>query len=270
MADELDLRFSVPDGQLVVPAAVIETVESPHTGRPLRRLRSEITVPAAEARLIATAIGSGPLTDEEGNEWSGGIEVESYGDAQGLHNLRINWEEREQLLANAVEFGGLSLRPQRYEEHEDGRSVSIAFRAILSLAETERLRELQRLPSSKGDLYFPVVRRGVSDEPREMRFGRVLWQQLEDGNVEHEIVLVDKSFDQQPTSAFASIGEPQTGHLLDAVEQLAAERNALFDALQSIGVLDDQAIERVRRAGADAIGQQRYVFYQVSDLSDWN
>ena len=189
---------------------------------------------------------------------------------QGLHHLTLSWEEQERVQANTIEFEGLSLHPSRYDEHAEDDGVAISFRARLTPAETEKVRTLQQRPSAKADLYFPVVRRGVSDEPRRMRLGRVLWQALEDGNAEHDITLVDESLDKKPTSAFALIGEPHTRHLLNAVEQLAAERNALLEALKSAGVLDDQAVERVHQAGTEAMGKRRYRFYQVDDMSDWD
>ena len=105
--ETIDLSFSANERLLVIPATVVEMIDSPHTGRPLRRLSSEITVPAAEARSIATILQAPKLIDEHGTEWSGRIEVESYRDMQGLHNLRIGWEEQEQVHADAVEFEDL-------------------------------------------------------------------------------------------------------------------------------------------------------------------
>jgi hypothetical protein len=51
----LEPIFPLSDGQLVLDGNVVDTTESPHTGRSLRRLESDLTVPAAEARLINTA-----------------------------------------------------------------------------------------------------------------------------------------------------------------------------------------------------------------------
>jgi hypothetical protein len=270
MNDELTLVFRAGDEPFPIPARVEEVIESPHTGKTLRRLSTEITVPAARARAIATLLEAQPLVDEDGNEWSGRIESESYGEVQGLHHLKIGWEEQERVQANAIEFEGLSLKPSRYEERADDDGVAISLRARLTPAETEKVRDLQQRPSTEDELYFPVVRRGVSDEPRRMRFGRVLWQALEDGNADYDITLVDESLDKEPRSGFGAIGEPHTGHLLNAVEQLLGERDALLDALKSAGVLDDAAVERVHQAGAHAVGKRRYRFYQVDDLSGWD
>jgi len=271
LVDEtIDLRFPVEERLIAIPATVVDTIDSPHTGRPLRRLSSDITIPAADARLLATILQAPQLVDEHGAEWSGRIETESYRDVQGLHNLRIGWEEQEQLQADAVEFEGLSLRPLRYEEIIDDDALTISFRARLTSTETETLRGLQQF-RAKDDRYFLVVRRGVSDQPRRMRFGRVLWHALEGGDVEHEITLAEDVYDMTPRTAFRALaGEPQVGHLLSTVEQLLGERDALLDVLKSGGVFDDAAVERVHQAGAAARGVSRYRFYEVDDISEWD
>jgi hypothetical protein len=268
--EAMDLRFRVDEQLLVIPAIIVESIDSPSTGRPLRRLSSEITVPAVEARSIATILQAPSLVDEDGAQWSGRIEVESYRDVQGLHNLRIGWEEQEQVDADAVEFEGMLLRPQHYEENTTDGGLAISFRARLTSAETQTLRGLQQ-PRPGVDLYFSVVRHGVSEQPRRMRLGRVLWQKLEDGDVEHQITLVEDVYDTAPRAGFRALaGEPQVSHLLDAVEQLAGERDALIDALKNGGVLDDDAIERVRQAGLATRGMRRYQFYEVDDISEWD
>ena len=52
-----------------------------------------------------------------------------------------------------------------------------------------------------------------------MRLGRVLWQALEGGDVEHEITLVEDVYDAASRAAFRGLaGEPQVGHLLNMVD----------------------------------------------------
>jgi hypothetical protein len=176
--DLILLRFPSEEPDLAIPAEVVEERISPHTGNTLRRLESDLTVPASEARKITAVLQDDrQLVDDQGRRWTGRLAVQSYGDPQGLHNLQINWDEQEHFEAEAVEFEGLVLRPLRYEERAgEGGGISLSFRARLSDDETEALRTLQR----SEERYFPVIRRGISDGPRRMRFGRVLWQALDD------------------------------------------------------------------------------------------
>jgi hypothetical protein len=271
MADEeLQLVFRRDDGHDVFPVVVESEGVSPHTGVTLRTLLTEITVTATRARAIATLLETPELVDEDdGTAWRGRIRVQTYGEAQGFHHLQIEWEQVEHLNVDTVEFEGLALHPTKYEEHAEEFGIAISMLAELTPAETATLRDVQRLDGDQPSTYFSVVRHGLSDKPRDMRFGRVLWQPLANGDVKHEITLVDKGLDEGPISPFATIGEPQTGHLLDVVEQLAAERNALLDALVAAGVLDDQAAENIRRAGAGAAGRDRYQFFKVRDLARW-
>jgi hypothetical protein len=56
MNDELTLVFRVGDEPFPIPARVEEVTDSPHTGKTLRRLSSEITLPAGRARAIGTLL----------------------------------------------------------------------------------------------------------------------------------------------------------------------------------------------------------------------
>jgi hypothetical protein len=267
------VHLKIPAGEgrtLEVDATVLDTQESHHTGKPLRELQSELAVPAEEADVIRALLETPELLDATGDSWSGRIVTESYRDVNGTHALTLQWNERENLKADVVEFEGLELRPVRYEERTEEVGIALSFRSPLTDAETETLRLLQRRPLEDG-IYFSVVRRGVSDEPRQMRFGLVLWQPLEDGGTEQQITLVDQVVDESPLKFPRTLGgEPALGRVLSAAENLAAERDALFDILKENGLLDEAGLERIRHAGDEAIGESRYRFYQVTDLPEWD
>ncbi len=263
--DAVRLVFPLREGQLVIDANVVETAESAHTGKPLRRVETDLTIPAADARLVHSAFEAPQLIDEQGDEWNGAIKVESYRDPAGLHNLQIELQELEALRANTIEFEGFVMHPSEYEERaEDGR-ISVEFRAHLDDDETERLRELQL----SGDLYFPTVRRGIDERPRQMRFGRVLWQPQDGGGADHKIVLVEEGQEPLDAAFKALAGDPQVPHLMNAVEQLLSEGDALLTVLEQNGILDAASIAKIRDAGGAAIGTKRFRFFEVDDLSEW-
>jgi hypothetical protein len=184
--------------------------------------------------------------------------------------LAITWTQSEQLNAREVELDGLRLAPTRYEEQaNDDGSITIAMQATLSADDTDRLRELvwEARPETR---YRTVIRHGISEVPRSMRFGRVLWQQLGDGQVAHDITLVDEAYDRNgDQSAFAALsGEPQVGNLIQYVTSLTAQLDALLAELARSGALDEAAVQRVRESASEA-NKRQYDFFKVGDLSKW-
>jgi hypothetical protein len=266
------LQFDSTGQVLRFPAHEVGSVTSPFTGRVLRKLETTLTVAPEDATVIRELVTPAPVTDVEGSLWSGNLDSESYTN-DGPHNLTITWTESENVRAESVEFEGLSLRPTpaKYEEHvnEDG-SIAVTFQATLSKEESDRLRSL--LPAKPSEArYWPVIRWGVSNEPRSMRLGRVLWQPLDDDRVGHDITLVDEAFD---SSAIANAlgglaGEPQIGNLIHRLSALLVQFERLLVELEAGGAVAPEGIERIQ-ASANTLGAaRRYLFFEVADLSKW-
>ncbi len=272
MSSPAGLQFDFNGHLLTFPVEEVEAGQSPYTGRELRKLKTEVTVSPHDAALVKDLLATSPVADSEGSFWSGNLDMESYTN-DGPHSVTITWNEAEHLHADTVEFESLILAPteSHYEErlNEDG-SIVITFQATLTKEETDRLRSL--FPAKHSEVrYWPVIRRGVSDELRSMRLGRVLWQQLDDKRIGHDITLVDEAFDSSDTSnSFLGLaGEPQVGNLINQVSALLAQFETLLTELKAGGAVAPEAIERVR-ASADTLGvTRRHIFFEVSDLSKW-
>jgi len=272
MSDQTLLQFDFKGAPLSFPVVETGRTPSPFTGGELRRLKTEVTVSPQESELVKEFLATKPFTDSEGDRWSGNLDVESYTD-DGPRHLTIAWTETEHLQADSVEFEGLTLTPTEghYEERQnDDGSIVVAFQATLTADETDRLRAL--VPSKKSEVrYWPVVRRGISDNPRNMRLGRVLWQQFDDGMTGQDITLVDEAYDSSDESnAFLGLaGEPMVGNLVQQVSGLLVRFETLLAELEAAGTVAPEAVERVR-ASADTLGAiRRHIFFEVSDLSKW-
>jgi hypothetical protein len=175
------------------------------------------------------------------------------------------------LAADTIEFEGLALSPTRYEEreNEDG-TICIAFQARFTKEETETLRTL--VSRSASDVqYFMVVRRGISDDSRSMRLGRILWQQFENGSIGNDVTLVDEAFDASQTdnTVFALAGEPQVGNLMHQLSSLIVQFESLIAELESAGVVVPEAGERIREFAETQVPDRRHLFFEVADLSKW-
>jgi hypothetical protein len=266
------LQFEFNGQPLRFPTDQLASVTSPFTGRQLRKLMTTVTLEPMDAARVKEFLATAPVMDSGGSLWTGSLDTEAYSNG-GPHNLTITWSESEILRAEMVEFAGLSLRPlaPKYEEHvnTDG-SIGINFQAALTKEETERLRSLSTATRTEVQ-YWPVIRRGITDEPRSMRLGRVLWQSLDSGQIAHDITLVDEAFDSSEASnAFLALGgEPRVGNLIREVSSLIVQFEALLAELEATAAITPEAIQRVR-ASADALGALRaHIFFEVDDLSRW-
>jgi hypothetical protein len=266
------LQFDFRGSPLTFPVVETGHTPSPYSGGELRRLKTEMTVSSQESELVKQFLATKSFTDSEGSIWTGNLDIESYSN-DGPRHLTISWTESERLKADSIEFEGLTLTPSasHYEErmNDDGYIV-IAFQATLGADETDLLRSL--VPSKKSETrYWPVTRRGISDEPRNMRLGRVLWQKLGDGNIAHDITLVDEAHDSSETSnAFMALaGEPQVGNLVSRVSDLLVQFETLLAELETAGTIAPEIVGSVR-ASADTLGAtRRHIFFEVADLSKW-
>lgn len=270
MTSSSTLQFEFESNPLRFPVMELEPSSSPFTGRQLRKATTRFTISSGDAETVRRFVAAGPIADSEGTLWSGNLDMESYTN-DGPHSLTITWTETERVNADVVEFEGLMLRPTRYEERtNDDGSIVVAFQATLTADETDRLRSL--VPArSTGARYWPVVRRGVADEPRSMRLGRVLWQQLDDGTIGHDITLVDEAYDttDKPNAFLALGGEPMVSNLVHHLSSLIAQYETLLAELEAAGVLAPEALNRIR-VSAESLGPDRqHAFFEVSDISKW-
>jgi hypothetical protein len=270
MADPQVLVFEFNGQPIRFPVGVVEMNPSPFTGRDLRTLKTEVTVSPADAEIVKALLASAPATDADGARWTGNLNMESYTN-DGPHQLTITWTESEHVRADLVEFEGLALTPTRYEErtNNDG-SIAIAFQATLTEEETKRLRSLIP-PNRQSVRYWPVVRRGVSDDPRSMRLGRVLWEQLDDGLFGHDITLVDEAFDtsDERNALLGLAGEPMVGNLVRQLSSLLAQFETLLAELEASGHLTPEVIARIRESAESLGPDRRHAFFEVSDISKW-
>src|SRR5439155_19054522 len=113
--------------------------------------------------------------------------------------------------------------PYAYREQMDGDAVVIHARFRLQGEQADALRGL----IVGEERYLPVVRKGITDEPMMMRFGRTIWSE-KDGNVSQEVVLVEKSYDDKPRPA---LFEPEMTNVRNNVAILLNEIDGLADLL---------------------------------------
>ena len=241
-----------------------ETVTSLHTGKDLFRIdaqffaseRQKDEVNAAREDKAAVLI----TTDDPPREIPITIQQKLYSYTDGRSQQTYTWTliEKEEFSLTSIELAGVVLTPYKYEEEFGQQSLTINMRVETDDAARQKLRELP--------LYFPVIRRGISDEPRSMRFGQTLWSTDDAGKSKFRYVLVDESYDATGGHGFL---EPQFSNVQDHLA-IATERLAkLIDVLETKGLISKEDADKIIEVPDEAFWQRKREYARVDDLDDW-
>ncbi|MGW1412551.1 hypothetical protein [Streptomyces sp. NPDC002403] len=225
---------------------------SVHTGQQLRCVELELRVSGdrqddLETALKAAAAPAGRPLEGEGTRWLVSSHSYSYTDNERPHvyTHRLELQEVEELQASAVEVEGLTLVPIQYNEDVDEGILLVSLVTDVSGEKGERLEELI---AAQEDRYFNVVRRGVSESPVRMRFGRCLWQRGEGDTRRHNLTLVaDEGQPDQPLG-FGLINQPQLSRTTEKAIAHTKALDLLVEQLRSQGVLTDEAANNIKAA----------------------
>ena len=260
-----------PDSALPLIVQETGTRVSPHTARDLRTARVTVRVAPQDAERLSVLLregqqAGGEVVDKSGGHWHVGTYQETYSDIRGAHTFTAELYEVEQLRPEHVEIGDLVLQPSKYLEQADGEGITIELRAPLSEADEAAFRELYRTADTRPE-YMAVVRVGVEDRPRSMRFGKIFWHRR-DGRADVSITLVEDICDQG-VKPFIGFAEPELTHALIWGATVQAQFDALLDELRAVGVLDAAVEARIRAAGEGAYARRRWDAHQVADLDVW-
>ncbi|MGW8487466.1 hypothetical protein [Streptomyces sp. NPDC055886] len=233
-------------------AEELPSATSPHTGRKLRRVELELRVQgdaqdSLEGALKAAASPAGQPLQGEGTSWLVGNHGFSYTDnaKPRVYTHRVELQEVEELRASAVDVAGLTLVPVQYNEDFTDSTLLVTLLTEVSGEDAERLEELL---VSSGDNYVDVVRRGVSETPLRMRFGRCLWQQSEGDTRLHNLALVADEGQPDLPLGYAGINQPQLGRTVEKTVATAGALGLLVEQLHSQGILTEEVAASIKAA----------------------
>lgn len=266
------LTLRISGGTLSCQVEEATTDPSPHTGRQVAVLRLSVTVPASAGDSVAEAIGSarlaaGALPDADGSLWQVTNHSSSYSSGGGPRHFSVVVKQVEEVHASEVKIGQLVLTPSSYTESIDDHSgaLIVTMRCPLDADQLAAWRAVLDARSKVNDTYYPVERAGVETGQRSMRPGRSLWMRTATG-VEAEVVLVEEAYDKVDQGPFVGFSEPQLTHALRWSAGNAAQFEALLAELSDSGLLASEAVERIRRAGDDALKARQWDLAEVDDL----
>jgi len=271
----INMHLDIAGRELAVEVKEKSTFLSKHTGKELGQLKVSLVLqtPASNRKLLIAlkrAESEGlSSTDGQGNltgKWKvidNSFEyMESSEGTEYCHNIQL--EEIERLHVDELYIDGIVLRPYFYEEEFDCDDLSIVARVIVS---QEQDIELRKLMVREG--FVTVLRRGISGQPRQMRFSRtILWSKYHH-NIKYELILVDKGYDEWDRP-LARLFQPQMSKMQYTIAAQAGILDKVLSTLKSKGLLNDNEIGEIRAEAAGQVWDKIREFYEVKDLDEFH
>lgn len=257
-------------------AGELDPVISPYTDTPLRRIGLTLVAQGdneherLNAELEAARSGKDPIDDVDGCRWKVVTNNYSYQSGQSptryVHNVEL--EMQEELSIERVEFDGISVAPDRWSlESNPGDAVVLTMLVSMEPDQNEQFEAvLERHRGSDQQNYFPVKWIGIKDTAVSMRFGRCLWQSLEDSRFRHFIVLVSEDGDDTSIRRF---NEPEMSRLEEQSVIATAKLDALIHELQQAGTLNADAVARINDVARALRPADRRVFDRADDVDSF-
>lgn len=266
------LTLHLSDAELKLPMEELEPELSPHTGRPLRRARVWLRVPTEDSKTTTDALGRAreaehALVSPDGSRWVVISGSHCYAQGDRVHQHEAELREVEEIRAERLELLGLTLAPTRYKEEAEADGGLFISARVEPDPAVDAALELEIVRERNDDLYFDVLRVGVSDTPVRVRFGRCLWQPTEHGRA-HLLRLVSEAGDSEERQHgyVPLLREPEFS--IAARKAAAAEEaiEALLDELKAAGTLSAEAIERIRTRVGPISDNEARDFDEARDL----
>jgi hypothetical protein len=260
--------------ELTVDLEVESTFYSKHTGAELRRVKIGLIAQTLQAhRLLLLKIRRAEnvgisSTDGEGNvtgRWR--VAHSSFcclGDEhyqEYYHEIQI--EEMEELELTGLSINGIVLYPYFYEEEFDCDDLNIKSRVIVSPEQDAWLRMLM-----KEDGYFQVVRHGISDLPRDMRFSNTILWSKHGNKFKYEIILVDRGYDEKDRP-LARLFQPQMSRMQSAVAAQAEMVEAMLETMVTRKYLTVGDVAEMRKKAAERVWDRKREFFEVRDVDEF-
>ena len=254
-------------GNLPIMAELMERNVSPSqsTGKPLIRFRVRFeSRNAANTDAVHDFIQSGQFVQTDVGDpskerrWRIGQHSHHYTEGNPVTTFEWELEEVEDIKISKLVIAGSEYTPYKYSEEFDSKGrLTIETRVELSETEHEQIRQLNP--------YFPVVRKGINDDPREMRFGQMLWSK-KDGKYRMNLILVDRSKDQPGDHGWLA---PRLDNIEDTAAVSVITIRSLLDKLVEKGILSATERDVVSAVNETERRKELWEFDRVPDLDEW-
>jgi hypothetical protein len=238
---------------------------SKHTGASLSILKVGATIRGETANdeflsLIKRAKDDIVVSvDENGKvqkQWKIGNTSWSYRQGSPIYQHTLELTEVEKLNLSALKLGDMTVHPYEYEETFGEEALTIEAKVSLPEAQHLQIKALQ-----KSDDYFSVVRYGINDVPRQMRFGLCYWSQ-HNNEYKHQLVLVEES--KEPNTLASAF------RWIRPLRKLVADNTAVIESLLATlhnkNILTEEEVNNIRKDITDRSWDIWYGFFRVENI----
>lgn len=182
----------------------------------------------------------------------------NYSDEDTIYIYTLYLEEIEKLKIDSLVIAGVEVIPYEFTETYDN-AIIIQAKIKLSKEDAEKLDM-----ATKGNKYFDVIRKGISDEVKKMRFGKIIWSE-NDGFIKKDIVLVEDIYDnkESPLSKFL---QPEFSNIMDMLSYIKNLNDELLKLLISKGQLSAEELEQIKTVAKNNIRATTKEYYRVEDI----
>jgi hypothetical protein len=176
------------------------------------------------------------------------------------HSVKV--EEAEDLNPSELVIDGLAVKPELYEEHAEEGGITLA--TTFSVDAPGRKKVEERLERHLGrPSYFELLRVGIEDSPRNVRFGRSLWSE-HGSTTKYHLFFVEKGVDDARPTHLDFYPE------LPTVRRQVADTRGLVDellaALVETGALSQERREDLERRVVEARFKRTWALFNVEDV----
>ena len=244
------MEFKFEDYNLKTDVISQEVKKSEHTGNSLEIL--DISFKTSEK------FNNPDFLYSEDKKWKIASSSSSY--TQGDSITRYNWtiEEVEELKIEKIVINDIMVEPYLYGESiekSSGNALEIQSAAEISKDTWQKIYD-----TDPGE-YFPVIRQGISEEEKQMRFGQILWSEYGD-NIKCCFILIEKIYDDfnKPISFL----DPQVPNIkTNLLETIKIVEN-LLNLLSDKAVITNEEKKLVKSVNEEEINV--LAFNKVRDL----
>ena len=177
------------------------------------------------------------------------------------HTVEV--EDAENVNPTEIVLDGLTLRPYKFVERAEDEGVTIQVRVKVDRAGREELEKRLKADDRAPGGYFDVVRRGVQETPRLMRFGGCTWS--EDGSeTKYDLTLVEQAVDANRVPFPEFYREiPNMRSEIALARNLMAE---LLDTLVESGSLSAEQRSAIEDRAKAGLWTRHWALFKLDDI----
>ena len=181
-------------------------------------------------------------------------------DANTLYTFTLHFEEVERLNIEKLIIAGIETTPYKYsEDFDDGLIITANIR--VPKTDIKKLEE-----ATQKTTYFEVVRKGISDEVKIMRFGKIYWSVDGDFEKQH-LTLAEESYDKKDESMKPKFLEPSI--VQRELIHLMSLNDGLIDLLIANNIITSEQLKLIKQNAVNNKDKYYKQLFRVMDIDEF-